>query len=193
MRIALCGRGGTGKTTLAAELSRVLALPLISEQVRVAAKRLGHKSITGLSRDARVMLQTAALCSQATMEELHSASGFVSDRSRMDYLAYYRELVGFPDDGTTDAFFAYSHLAHSASFNATVSGYDLIVFVPPHSITTPRDGFRFGDDFRALEERMEFTLRDLLKGHPSITLRSQSVEERLAEVLAVVRGMEREE
>jgi len=184
MRIALCGRGGTGKTTLAGELSRILALPLISEQVRVAARRLGITDIRSMQPNERIVLQTAALCSQATMEELHSASGFVSDRSRFDYLAYYENLLGVFNSGIGP----YSALAHQGS-------YDLFVMVPPHSPTPEDDGFRFsGSTFKTIEDGVEEWLKHKL-GEPLkytvLTLRQTAVQGRVEEVLAAVKNIER--
>lgn len=186
MKIALCGRGGTGKTTLAGELSRILALPLISEQVRVAARRLGIDDIRNMQVAERIVLQTAALCSQATMEELHSASGFVSDRSRFDYLAYYHNLLGGNMLGTGIG--PYSALAHQGS-------YDLFVMVPPHSPTPEDDGFRFsGSTFKTIEDGVEEWLKHKL-GEPLkytvLTLRQTTVQGRVEEVLAAVKQIER--
>lgn len=174
MRIALCGRGGTGKTTLAAELSRRLALPMISEQVRVAARRLGIERIDRLHREERILLQGVALACQSQAEAAYHESGFVSDRSRWDYLAYYRELIG------GESVHAYEQLAHRCA-------YDALILVEPHGGQREDDGFRFGDAFARIEDEVAVHLVRFTAGTNRLFLGPGTIEQRVGWCLDFLR------
>jgi len=173
MKIALCGRGGTGKTTLAAELSRRLALPMISEQVRVAARNLGIERIDTMDRDSRILLQGVALASQRHLEDFYHASGFVSDRSTYDYLGYYRELLGGP-------------AVHTYAALAFQSKYDAIIVVTPYGGPREDDGFRFGDSFAQIEANVEAFILSRTLHVPRLILSAGTIPDRVADCMAFV-------
>ncbi len=51
LRIGICGAHGTGKTTLAQDLSEALGLPLITESARTVAKNLNIASCKQLGNN----------------------------------------------------------------------------------------------------------------------------------------------
>lgn len=137
MRIGICGAESTGKTTLAKALADKLELPLITEQARGVAKRLG---IDDLNKDYPKRLwdrfQWECLKTQMAIEQRHES--FVSDRTVLDNLAYW--LVDHADPHNCYETLQYWGYAER---HIRVRPYDMIVFVRPEDdIALENDGFR---------------------------------------------------
>ncbi len=131
MRIALTGAHGVGKTTLARALSERLDLPLITDRARKAAALTGVTHAAELRRDkAKATLFQYATLVQQLAEEAQNKSGFVSDRSALDLLAYWFAYELGDDQ-------SYMDLCMAAK-------YDLLVYVPIEFELTV-DGFRDPD------------------------------------------------
>ncbi|RMH69220.1 MAG: hypothetical protein D6675_13240 [Gemmatimonadetes bacterium] len=177
-KIALMGIGGSGKTTLAADLHRILGVPLISECIRTAALELGLDTISEIDPQTRLVLQTVALSRQKSMEWLHAASGFVSDRSRYDYEAYFAGFFG----QNSPVWQTYLRLSRIAA-----TKYDLLIYVPPFTGTPEDDGFRLGEEFQILEQNVARYLREFC-GDSALILESRSKTDRCQEALAFIRG-----
>jgi uncharacterized protein YwgA len=112
---------------------------------------------------------------QKSLEALHSITGFVSDRSRIDALAY------------TEAF----GICNSAYRSLALEGvdYDLLVYVPPFSEEVEDDGVRIVDgELREAEERACEIMKDLLKAYfpKHLILESSSVDHRVQEIQTVM-------
>jgi nicotinamide riboside kinase len=132
MRIAITGAHGTGKTTLANALAEKLGLPLITESARQEARERGIESVEQLKRNKELAreFQWGVLRRQVAAEQEHP-NGFVSDRSRVDCLAYWA-VYNLPGDET------YLRTCFD-------SEYDVMVYVPPE-IPCEADGFRDTDE-----------------------------------------------
>jgi nicotinamide riboside kinase len=175
MKIAFCGRGGTGKTTLANQIARRLNLPLISESVRtVCGIDLGGIQIRNMRAIDRLHLQIALMQNQITTERLIGPN-FVSDRSVWDYYAYtaiYSEI---------DASFYFSTLQ---SLQPDAQPYDYLILVPPFSQDPAEDdGFRFSD-IRMINHELD--VEDILRLKADYILESKTLDEREDEVVALV-------
>lgn len=137
MRIGICGAESTGKTTLAKALADKLELPLITEQARGVAKRLG---IDDLNKDYPKGLwdrfQWECLKTQMAIEQGHES--FVSDRTVLDNLAYW--LV---DHATPSQCYETLQYWGYAERHIRVRPYHMIVFVRPEDdMALENDGFR---------------------------------------------------
>ena len=156
MRIGIAGTHGAGKTMLAKQLSRQLGLPLIEEQARLVAVKLGVRHADDLLGDGALAerFQKAVLLQQLAAEG--SRSSFVSDRTLYDclvYWRYYKDLFGF--DGTDRLGLDYEN-------RCLGGGYDLVIYVPlAEDARLADDGFRSLDmSFARAVDRM---LLDIFK------------------------------
>lgn len=178
MRIAITGAPGVGKTTLAQELSKILKLPLISEQARIVAKLLGIKHTDELYQNKNLAreFQTAILISQLGMEEVFP-DGFVSDRATLDCLAYW-QVYGL-EEGTANEIYRQRCLSQS---------YDYYIYVPmEEEVVLKDDGFRNTDQMLAAE--VDNTIKKLFQQISSpIIMVLGSVEERISVVLKTTKG-----
>lgn len=137
MRIACIGAHGTGKTTLSRKLAALLGLPHLPETAREVADKMQLKSIAheDLSREIAVEYQRQIMARQIAYELAHADTGFVSDRSVFDNLAYlpYRGLHTDP---------VYDELWAVARRHYQANPYDIVFFCRPFDYV-PSDGFRF--------------------------------------------------
>lgn len=135
MRIGIIGVHGTGKTTLAIELSLWFNLHVITERARAVAGKMGikHTGVLLKDKDLARQFQTAVLLSQLAAEDSCNGS-FVSDRTAVDCLAYWR-LYGLEEDAAGDTY----------RRQCLSRPYDLLVYVPPE-IPVFGDGFRMEDE-----------------------------------------------
>lgn len=182
MRIALIGPASTGKTTLAHSLSKELHLPVISECIRTSAKNLGIANISTIDRDTRIMLQADALRLQQSIEGIYK-SGFIADRSSLDYAAYVR------------GFFGECSFEEVYTRTAATSEYELLIYVPHFDDAGQRDdGFRLNASaFAKVEEEVRKQLSreavtDRMKGKNCHYHRliSNGYEARINEVKQIV-------
>lgn len=173
IKIAFCGRGGTGKTTLAHQLSHRLGLPIISECIRTTTAEVGYGGVRALTRDQRIVVQTLAFDKQLAMEAAYARSGFVSDRSVFDYIAYTQELI--PEFDT----------AFMQRMVAGTAPYTVLFHVPPHGSGLEDDGFRFNPAFADVETRVCDRLLRLCNH----SLKERSPAGRVDEVMAYLKKL----
>ncbi len=150
LRVAMSGSAGVGKTTLAKQLAQDLNLPYIPEGIR-ARVRKGLK-IADLSYPELQNLILELWEEQISEEKkaLNIAGGFVSDRSSMDYAAFWLHY-GFT--GPQTASFLAACIAH-------VPLYDRIVLLPWGVIPLEQDGVRSANEYVQL--RYQALLEGLL-------------------------------
>jgi nicotinamide riboside kinase len=136
MRIAISGSHGVGKTTLVDAMGEQLDLPKINEVVRMVAKNMGFghcEDIRNSDQDVIRLFQQKVFYTQLIAE---SSSGFLSDRSIFDIVAYM-ELYGLPVSMIEE----YTEFAIRRSNN-----YDMIIYCPiPKGAGAVDDGFRLTD------------------------------------------------
>ena len=177
MRIGITGTHGAGKTTLAKALSQKLNLPLIAEQARIVAERLGIKTSEELLRDKNLAreFQVTVFLAQIGMEDAFP-DGFVSDRTALDCLAYWR-LYGLCEEGEVGRTYVNQCLTRA---------YDILIYVPPE-IPAGDDGFRLA----GLQREVDRLIRGIIcnpRRYPSAVVAvSGPLEDRVAAIIAELR------
>ena len=173
-RIAFCGPGGTGKTTLAGWLADYLSYPMITEQIRTFAGLMGISSVEEMTQKDRIVLQCAAYASQCHLEHkfANGAGRFVSDRSIYDYEEYMRFFAVDNDQGWMNA---YRRLSSHAP------GYTHLFLVDPWGPKPQNDPFRgLTDEWNTVESKV----RNSLASIPGvIPLQSLTLDGRKREIL----------
>jgi len=123
MRIGIVGSAGSGKSTLARDLAAALRVPLIEDMtLELLRAQKGVPSWRGI-RDIRVRRTIRLRALEEKVEAENAAPAFVSDKTVVDYLAYWlQNQAEYETAEQTQAFFerAKDHL----------SRYDLCVFLP---------------------------------------------------------------
>lgn len=131
MRLALSGSAGTGKTTLARRLADELDLVYVEEGMR---RRLE----AGLDLFALAPAELAALLEELWAEqraaELAAASGFVADRSSLDFAAFWLHYGLYHDAPRTERFLD--------ELRAHAERYQRIVLLPFGVLPLAHDGVR---------------------------------------------------
>lgn len=180
MRIGICGAQGTGKSTLARALAKDLNLPLIEEQARIAAHKLGitrpSKDLTE-NPDLGIVFELYCLTLQLRSEE-QCNQGFVSDRTLIDIVVYWKKWCEHksPPDLSTLIYDLCKQRAQK---------YDLVVYVPTE-IPLKGDNFRSTD--KRYQAEMDSLARTMIEfcSPPRVITVTGTVEERVAQVLAQV-------
>lgn len=122
MRIGIIGAAGTGKTTLAKALAEHLGSEYVPDTVIAVLRELGRDSWRGVSDPRqRRKVREDALRRKIAAEAEHAA--FVSDKTVVDYLAYWLQNQSGHEDATTNARFV-------AECRAVAANYDLFVHLP---------------------------------------------------------------
>jgi adenylate kinase family enzyme len=133
LKIALCGAGGSGKGTLAREISRKFGFQLLPSPnqdvgLLLQPEKSNYKDIqTQSTEEERNLYQHCILFPQIINElnaSRHTALGYVSERSVFDYLAYDYKYAR--ENGNTEAFDNYEQLVLRAYHQ---NPYDVIFFL----------------------------------------------------------------
>ncbi len=103
LRIAFSGSAGTGKTTLAKAVAEHLGLPYIEEGFR---KRVDQGLILYKMNDAQRRDLMRDLWREQLEQELAAAEGFVSDRSSVDFAAFWLHYALTDAESETAEFMA---------------------------------------------------------------------------------------
>lgn len=174
MRIGVIGSHGVGKSSLTRNLSIKLNLPEVEEQMRKSLERFsncGDSSVEFITSSKWYPHFVYDLIRQQIVDERSYPSGFVSDRTVLDYYLYYDNLSS--DSNSVKYIlgdFAYRHFAEC---------YD-IVFYLPIMFAIESDGFRNTD--MNFQEKMDNIIFSEAKKHRKIlALRSIDLDERVEE------------
>lgn len=119
MKIAICGAHGTGKTTLAKDLSSLLKIPLLAGTLKQYWHNIGVYDFEKLPSDIRTVCQNYILQNFINTED--SNNEFVADRSVLDYLAYTELDTDMPENQMG----VYRLLVQSR-----IKNYDLLIYCP---------------------------------------------------------------
>jgi hypothetical protein len=127
MRIGIVGAAGTGKSTLAQDLATALGVPLIPDFVPEALKEHWGKTTWRGLKDTRIRRMIRLTALEKKMAAENAAESFVSDKTAIDYLAYWlQNQAEFETPDQTRAFFD------------TVKGhlprYDRCIFLPHREV-----------------------------------------------------------
>jgi broad specificity phosphatase PhoE/nicotinamide riboside kinase len=152
-RIALSGSAGTGKTTLARALAAHWGVPYLDEGMR---RRLeGGLDLHSLSPEGFRALNLELRDEQAMRERaaLRSHGGFVSDRSALDYAAFWLVYRFVDDEEVTE------QVMQAAAEQA--AGYDAVVLLPWGVLPLHDDGVRSTNRWR--QRHFQATVEGLLR------------------------------
>lgn len=113
-RIAITGAHGDGKTTLAKALSETLGLPLITERAREEARNMGIGHCRELVQDRALAWKFQEEVLEAQIRaQAEKPDGFVSDRSTLDCIAYFRLYQGDRVNGPEKSRYYYRARFHA--------------------------------------------------------------------------------
>lgn len=182
-RIALSGSAGVGKSTLGAALARQLDLPFLPEGMRARLEAglelhaLNHEEFKDLIRE---LWEEHAEAEAAAMAQ---AGGFVSDRSAVDFAAFWLYYGFSNDQPATEAFLAKT-LRHAKR-------YDRVLLLPWGALPLVNDGVRSPN--RWLQRHFQATVEGMLHQElpPGRLLRVpplEALQSRLDWALAALRG-----
>lgn len=187
LRIAITGTHSVGKTTLTQALSERFELPMIREVARDVIKRAGYCTTTAYIQNAdlhtKQAIQEEIFLAQLREENTFKKNGFVADRSIFDPIAY-SVVYGISGDPL--------HKMIGSAITHALGSYDLLVYIPP-MFSPVCDGFRdTSEEIRiAVDECLTKYIEAFeLVGGTVLIIESQTVEERIEEVVAATRGLQ---
>lgn len=197
MRIGITGTHGSGKTTLANLLSLYTRIPLIKERARTVARRWGLTPATIPSKN-KFEFQFEVLFEQIMQEKEHK-SGFISDRTVYDNLAYYRAI--WWHQNSSDYYDWWNQdrqdvLTHWETFAKSRyecmvkenGNYDLIFVLKPEWDLVD-DGERHTDEAfqKTIEHEIDTIIEQYAKSHTEvILLQGSSTHKRLDAALNII-------
>lgn len=176
MKIAVVGAHGTGKTTLAKAISEQQGLPLITEQARIVAKEMNINNCQSLLVNPELAraFQWKVLERQIKAQLEHNE--FVSDRSTLDCIAYWKLYLGDKDKETNQYIF-------KARLHAWKQ-LNLIIYVPP-VMPARDDGFRLVNKQREVDLYIQEELSLIRKKASIITADKNFIPEQLTEITSL--------
>lgn len=181
LRIGIVGSHSVGKTTLARELAKRLDTVLIEEQIRVSTEKFapfGFKSLAQITTSTWYPHFMFNILIDQVQQESSAQNGFVSDRTTLDYYAYY-ELLSHDPPETREIIKNLFLLRFQAS-------YDLILYLPI-AFEIINDGYRSMDD----EQRhlADTRIQELLKPFQNVAaLYEKTPEGRVQEAIGIVQS-----
>ena len=179
IRIGIVGSQGVGKSTLAKDLSEEINYTLIEEQIRVSSKKfssLGYQTLDQIVTSSWYSnFMFDILINQVTKESAVQ-SGFVSDRTTLDYYAYYELLSS--DPSTVQEIIKNLYLPRFRD------SYDLIIYLPI-MFELVDDNYRHMNS--ALQREADIRIQGLLKPYHNVaTIHADTPEERLSKALKLI-------
>ena len=151
-RIGLSGSAGTGKSTLGRALAARLDLPYLPEGMRRRIE--GGLSLHALDHDGLRRLVGELWAEQVEAEEaaLAQAGGFVSDRSPVDFAAFWLHYHFTGEQAETAALFA--------AVEERLARYDRVISLPWGVLPLVSDGVRATNPW--LQRHYQATVEGLL-------------------------------
>lgn len=179
MRIGIVGAQCVGKTTLAKDLSKAIDSTLIEEQIRVSDRKfslLGYRTLDQIvASDWYSNFMFDILINQV-QSEASAISGFVSDRTTLDYYAYYELLSSDPSE--------VQEIIKGLFLPRFRDSYDLIIYLPI-TFDLVNDGYRHMD--YTLQHQADVRIQELLRPYQNvITIHAYTPEERLDKILEMI-------
>lgn len=176
MRIGIVGAQSVGKTTLANDLARATNSTLIEEQIRISNKKfslLGYQALDQLVASAWYSNFMFDILINQVQKEASAKSGFVSDRTTLDYYAYY-ELLSCDSPEV-------QQIIKELFLPRLRDSYDLIFYLPI-TFGIVNDGYRHLD--YNLQRQADIRIQGLLRSYENVVLlRAYTPEERLDKAL----------
>lgn len=184
MRIAFLGACGTGKTTLVESLYKELNLKPVYNNARNVMSGLGITDLTDVEDTKRALLCESILITRLTKQLELFDEGFISDRSIIDELMYWKldNEKNFPSLTSTLKDFVYTFLNKNK--------YDLLICIPVEfdlsEIEKNADKLRWVDEHRYLEDKFVKDFyekeKEELKCCKKVIMITGSIEERKKQI-----------
>lgn len=179
MRIGIAGAQCVGITTLAKDLSEAINSILVEEQIRISNAQfalLGYQTLDQLVTSAWYSNFMFDILVNQVQKETSAKSGFVSDRTTLDYYAYYELLSSDPPE--IQKIIKGLFLPHFRD------SYDLIFYLPI-TFELVDDGYRHMD--YALQRQADVRIQELLRPYQNaVTIHAYTPEERLDRALEMI-------
>lgn len=157
MKIALCGAGSTGKTTLALAIIedpeiKKIGMKTLDVDARSMIGSMGHKCIDSMSVQERRTFEINYIEKKIQIE--HNQNNYITQRSFADPASYWvvRDAAGESDDFKAPIVERCKNLSKV---------YDLHIFLPFGLIPYENDGWRSSDvsQFYAVSNQIEHFLK----------------------------------
>lgn len=176
MKIGIVGSQGVGKTTLSQMLAKKLKVPLIEEQIRKSIEMFG---ILGYNTPDEMVGSNwySHLVFDIFKRQLYAentANGrFISDRTTLDYFAYY-ELLTNDEQFFIDIF-------RNLFLGYYQKNYDLLIYVPI-MFPIPEDNYRNTNETFRL--KVDQHLQSLLNLNNNVyKIKSLTLNDRINEII----------
>lgn len=180
MRIGIVGAQSVGKTTLANDLVQATNSTLIEEQIRISNDKfslLGYQALDQIVASAWYSNFMFDILINQVQKEVLAKRGFVSDRTTLDYYAYYELLSNDPPE--------VQKIIKGLFLPRFQDSYDLIYYLPI-TFDLVNDGYRHMD--HKLQCQADARLQTLLKPYPNVVaIHAHSPEERLDKAVKILK------
>lgn len=179
MRIGIVGTQCVGKTTLAKDLSKEINSILIEEQIRVSNRKfsvLGYQTLDQIVASTWYSNFMFDILINQVQKEVSAKSGFVSDRTTLDYYAYY-ELLSCDSPEV-------QQIIKELFLPRLRDSYDLIFYLPI-TFELVNDGYRHMD--YNLQHQADIRIQELLRSHQNVVpIHAYTPKERLDKALEMI-------
>lgn len=183
LRIGIVGAHCVGKTTLALALTRALGCDMIGEQIRESVKRfelLGYYTPDQMTASEWYPHLMFDIFINQSQKEAHAKNGFISDRTTLDYYAYYDLLSCDAPEIKT--------IIRDLFLSRALRGYDVFLYLP---ITFPLSGDNYRNEDAIFQHEVDSAIQLLLKQHTNVeTIQSHTLSDRIDEALEIINRYE---
>lgn len=120
-KIAFCGSHGTGKSTLLQAVANKFEIPVLDKTIRTYWESIGLDDFEKLPANIRTQCQLNLLLNQIQREDTKGKSGFITDRSVLDYIGY--TIVSSDMDGTL-------RMLYEELIKSRLQNYTHFIYIP---------------------------------------------------------------
>jgi deoxyadenosine/deoxycytidine kinase len=181
LRIGIVGAQSVGKTTLAESLSSTLGYVLIEEQIRESVKEfvpLGYSTPDQIANTKWYPHLMFDILLKQVQKEICAKNGFVSDRTTLDYYAYY-ELMSHDS-------YEVRKIIKDLFLPRFQNSYDIIFYLP---ISFPLISDHYRNEDTDLQKKVDFKIQEMLKLYKnSFRINATTLEDRTKEAVNIIKS-----